>query len=165
MRINLFNKTAIRCKGNLDSRPEARAGLRQEHPGEGPHHLLHLLDQIIGFVTKLFNDQLFRDATHKIVKRLAVRRARRPDLLHPHLCKSLLDPVLHPVAVLGRSAILMADVIVISSYVSASFDIILSYLFWKCVISCAGGEGGRPAEVPGDELVEVGGQDGSLSSY
>jgi hypothetical protein len=56
----------------------------------------------------------------------------------------------------------MADVIVISSYVSASFDIILSYLFWKC---SSPELGGRPAEAPGDELVEVGGQDGSLSSY
>jgi hypothetical protein len=59
----------------------------------------------------------------------------------------------------------MADVIVISSYNSASFDIILSYLFWKCSSPALGGRGGRPAEVPGDELVEVGGQDGSLSSY
>jgi hypothetical protein len=46
---------------------------------------------------------------------------------------------------------------VISSYVSATFDTILSYFFWKC--SSPALEGG-PAEVPGDELVEVGGQDG-----
>jgi hypothetical protein len=50
---------------------------------------------------------------------------------------------------------------VISSYVSATFDTILSYLFWKC--SSPALEGG-PAEVPGDELVEVASQDGSLSS-
>jgi hypothetical protein len=53
---------------------------------------------------------------------------------------------------------------VISSYVSASFDTILSYLFWKCSSPALLGGGEGPAEVPGDELVEVGGQDGSLSS-
>jgi hypothetical protein len=68
---------------------------------------------------------------------------------------------LSSLAVLGRSAILLEDVMVISSYVSASFDTILSYLFWKCSSLALGG--GGPAEVPGDELVEVGGHDGSLS--
>jgi hypothetical protein len=116
--IHIFNKTAVSCEDSLDPGPEARAGLRQGVPAEGPHHLLHLLDQIIGFVTKLFNDLLFRDATHKIVKRLAVRRARRTNLLLPHLRKVLLEPVLHPLAILGRDAILLEDVMVISSYPS-----------------------------------------------
>jgi hypothetical protein len=53
LRINLFNKTAVSCKDNLDPGPEACAGLRQGVPGEGPHHLLDLLDQILRFVTKL----------------------------------------------------------------------------------------------------------------
>jgi hypothetical protein len=65
----------------------------------------------------------------KIVKRVAVRGDGRLDLLHPHLRKPILESVLHPFAVLGRSAVLLEDVMVISSYVSASLDTILSYLF------------------------------------
>ncbi len=118
MAIHIFNKTAVSCEDSLDPGPEARAGPCQGVPAEGPHHLLHLLDQIIGFVTKLFNDLLFRDATNKIVRRLAVRRARRTNLLLPHLRKVLLEPVLHPLAILGRDAILLEDVMVISSYPS-----------------------------------------------
>ncbi len=108
-----------------------------------------------------------RDAAQKIVKRFAVREARRPDLLHPHLRKGFLEPALHPLAVLGRAAVLLEAVMGISSYVSASFDTILSYLFWKCSSPAPGGGGGKGGDkpmVPGDELVEVGGQDGSLSS-
>jgi hypothetical protein len=56
LRINLFNKTAVSCKDNLDPGPEACAGLRQIDPGKGPHHLLHLLDQILGFVARLCFD-------------------------------------------------------------------------------------------------------------
>ena len=128
MAIHIFNKTAVSYKDNLDPGPEACEGLRQGVPAEGPHHLLHLLDQIIGFVTKLFNDLLFRDATHKIVKRLAVRRARRTNLLLPLLCKVSFEPVLHPLAVLGRGAILLGDVMVISSYLNASFDTVSSHI-------------------------------------
>ena len=132
MAIHIFNKTAIRCKGNLDSRPEARAGLRQEHPGEGPHHLLHLLDQIIGFVTKLFNDLLFRDATHKIVKRLAVRRARRTNLLLPHLRKVLLEPFLHLFHGMSGAK---------SAYYHGSCSFLSIYLCWNvsfCFYLCFG---------------------------
>ena len=124
MRINLSNKTAVSSEDSLDPRPEARAGLRQGVPGKGPHHLLHLLDQILEFVVRLCIDPKFRDATHNIVKKVAVRRARRPDLLHPHLRKVLLEPALHPLAVVGRGAILLEDVTVISGYLSASFDTI-----------------------------------------
>ncbi len=52
---------------------------------------------------------LFRDATYKTVKRVAVRLAGKPDLLFPHLRRVLLEPVLHPVAVLGRAAVLLGD--------------------------------------------------------
>jgi hypothetical protein len=84
--------------------------------------------------------------------RQKVREARRPDLLHPHLRKALLEPALHPLAVLGRIACPAG---------SCNGD----FKLCKCIlrhyrlifvlemfISCAG------------ELVEVGGQDGSLSS-
>ncbi len=60
-------------------RPEAQAGLRQGVPVEGSHHLLHLLDQIHEFVVILCIELQFRDAPYKIVNRVAVRRARRPD--------------------------------------------------------------------------------------
>ncbi len=78
--INIFNKNAVSCEDSLDPGPEARAGLRQGVPAEGPHHLLHLLDQIIGFVAKLWNDLWFKDAPHKIVESVAVKRARRTNL-------------------------------------------------------------------------------------
>jgi hypothetical protein len=117
--INVFNKTTVSCEESLDPGPEARAGLRQGVPGKGPHHLLHLLDQILGFVARLCIDPLFRDATYKTVKRVAVRQAGTPDLLYPHLCKVLFEPVLHPLAVLGRAAVLLEDVMGISSYLSA----------------------------------------------
>jgi hypothetical protein len=56
LKINIFNKTAVICEDSLDPGPKARAGLRQGVRAEGPHHLLHLLDQIIIFVAKLCND-------------------------------------------------------------------------------------------------------------
>jgi hypothetical protein len=62
-----------------------------------------------------------------MVKRVAVRRARRTNLLLP-LLRKVLEPVLHPLAVLVRGAILLEDVIGISSYLSASFDTISSHI-------------------------------------
>jgi hypothetical protein len=51
-RIILFIKTA----DSLDPGPQALTGLRHGVPVEGPHHLLYLLDQILGFVARLCND-------------------------------------------------------------------------------------------------------------
>jgi hypothetical protein len=101
LRINLFNRIAVSCKDSLDPGPKARAG--QDVPGEGPHHLLDLPDQILQFVARPF----IQRRPQKIVNRVAVWGARRPDLLHLHLCKALLGPVLHPLAVLGRNAVLL----------------------------------------------------------
>ena len=56
LRINLSNKTAVSSEDSLDRGPEAPAGLCQGVPGKGPHQLLHLLDQILEFVAKLYND-------------------------------------------------------------------------------------------------------------
>jgi hypothetical protein len=80
-RIILFFKTAVSINSSLDPGPQALAGLHHGVPVEGPQHLLHLLDQILGFVARLFNDQYFRFATHKIAKKVTIRRAGRPDLL------------------------------------------------------------------------------------
>jgi hypothetical protein len=41
---------------SLDPGTEALAGLRHSVPVEGPHHLLYLLDQILGFVARLCNE-------------------------------------------------------------------------------------------------------------
>ena len=89
MTINIFNKTTVSYEESLYPGPEARAGLHQGVPGKEPHHLLHLLDQITGFVARLCIDPLFRDATYKTVKRVAVRQAWKPDLLYPRLRKVL----------------------------------------------------------------------------
>jgi hypothetical protein len=84
-RIILFVKTAVSINGSLDPGPQAIAGLRLCVPVEGPQHLLHLLDKILGFVARLCNDPYFRFATHKKVKRVTIRQAGRPDLLLLHL--------------------------------------------------------------------------------
>ena len=56
LRITLFNKTAVSSVDSLDPGPGARAGLRQDVPGKGPHLLLYLLDQILEFVARLCID-------------------------------------------------------------------------------------------------------------
>ncbi len=80
-RIILLFKTAVSINSSLDPGPQALAGLHHGVPVEGPQHLLHLLDQILGFVARLFNDPYFKFATHKIAKKVTIRRAGRPDLL------------------------------------------------------------------------------------
>jgi hypothetical protein len=84
-RIILFIQTAISINNSLDPRPQALVGLNHGVPVEGPQHLLHLLDQILGFVARLFNDPYFRFAKHKIAKRVTIRQAGRQDLLLLHL--------------------------------------------------------------------------------
>jgi hypothetical protein len=64
---------------SLEPGPQALADLRHGVPVEEPHHLLYLLD------ARLFNETNFRFATHKIAKRVAIRRAGKPDLLLIHL--------------------------------------------------------------------------------
>ncbi len=130
LRINLFNKTADSCKGKLDPGPEACAGLRQGVPCKGPHHLLHLLDQILGFVAKHCFDPSYREATNKIVKRLAVRRAGKPDLLYPHLCKVLLEPVLHLFH--GMSGAKSADYHGSCSFLLVYLCLNVSFCFYLC---------------------------------
>jgi hypothetical protein len=84
-RIILFIKTAVSVHNSLDPGPQALAGLHHGVPVEEPQHLLHLLDQILDFVERLFNDPYFRFAPHKIAKKCTVRRAGRPNLLLLHL--------------------------------------------------------------------------------
>ena len=84
-RIILFIKTAVGINNSLDPGPQALAGLHHGVPVEGPQRLLHLLDQILGFVVRLFNDPYFRFAPHKIAKKFTIRQAGRPNLLLLHL--------------------------------------------------------------------------------
>jgi hypothetical protein len=84
-RITLFIKTAASINNSLDPGPQALAGLHHGVPVEEPQHLLHLLDQILGFIERLFNDPYFRFAPHKIAKICTIRRAGRPNLLLLHL--------------------------------------------------------------------------------
>ncbi len=85
-RIILFTKTAVIINNSLHPGPQSLVDLRHGVPVEGPHHLLYLLDQILGFVAGLCNGPYFRFAAHKIAKRVVIRRAERPDLLLLHLC-------------------------------------------------------------------------------
>jgi hypothetical protein len=84
LRIDLFNEIAVMGDNILNLELEAVAGLRHGVPIEGPHHLLDLLDQVLGFVVRLCLDLRLSDATCKIVRRVAIRKDRRPDLLLPH---------------------------------------------------------------------------------
>ena len=52
----LIIKTAVSSNDSLDPGPQALAGLRHGVPVEEPHHILYLLDQILGFVARLCND-------------------------------------------------------------------------------------------------------------
>jgi hypothetical protein len=124
-RIILFINSAVSMNNSLDPGPQALAGLHHGVPVEGPKHLLLLLDQIIGFVARLFNDPNFRFAPHKIAKRVTIRRARRPNLLLLHLRnlpQGLHEQVLRPLAFVGKVAIQLKDLMVISSYIGASYD-------------------------------------------
>ncbi len=82
-RIIFFIKTAVSINNSLDPGPQAHEGLHHGVPVEGLQHPLHLLDQILGFVARLFNDPYFRFAPHKIAK-VSIRLAGRPDLLLLH---------------------------------------------------------------------------------
>jgi hypothetical protein len=85
LRIILFIKTAVSSNSSLDPGPRAFAGLCHGVPVEEPHHILYLLDQILGFVARLCNDTWFKFALLNIAKRVTIRRAGRPDLLLLHL--------------------------------------------------------------------------------
>ncbi len=78
-------KTAVSINNSLDPGPQAPAGLHHGVPVDVPQHLLHLMDQILGFVARLLNDPYFRFAPHKIVKKVTIRGAGRPDLLLLHI--------------------------------------------------------------------------------
>jgi hypothetical protein len=84
-RIILFIKTAVSINNSPDPGPQALAGLHHCVPVEDAQHLLHLLDQILDFVERLFNDPYFRFAPHKIAKKFTIRRTGRPNLLLLHL--------------------------------------------------------------------------------
>jgi hypothetical protein len=85
-RIILFIKTAVSINNSLNPGPQALEGLHHGVPVEGPQHPLHLLDQIFGFIARLFNDPNFRFAPHKIAKKVTIRQVGRPNVLPLHLC-------------------------------------------------------------------------------
>ena len=83
--IIFFIKTAVSVNNSLDPGPQVHAGLHHGVPVEGPQQLLHLLDQILAFVARLFNDPYFRFAADKIEKKVKIRQVMRPNLLLLHL--------------------------------------------------------------------------------
>ncbi len=124
-RIILFIKTAVSFNNSLDPGPQALEGLHHGVPVEGPQHLLHLLDQILGFVARLFNDPYFRFAQHKIEKKVKIRQVMRPNLLPLHLRNlpyGLHEPILRILAFVSKGAFQLKDLLEISSYLSASYD-------------------------------------------
>ena len=123
-RIILCIKTAVSINNSPDPGPQALAGLHHGVPVEGPQQLLHLLDQILAFVARLFNDPYFRFAPQEIAKRVAIRLAGMPDLLLHlrNLPYGLHEPILRPLAFVSKGAFQLKDLLVISSYLSASYD-------------------------------------------
>ena len=122
-RIHSFNKTASSINDILKPGPEPLPDLRHGVPGEGPHHLLDLRDLGLCLIVKLCSDLQLRNAPRKIVHRAAGRGAGRPDLLLPHLHKVLLEPVLRPLAVVGRVACALCAGLFPCSYLSYSHKI------------------------------------------
>jgi hypothetical protein len=55
LRIDLFNEIAVSGDNVLNLEREAVAGLRHGVHVEGPHHILNLLDQVLGFFCKAFS--------------------------------------------------------------------------------------------------------------
>ncbi len=114
-RIILFIKTAVSFNNSLDLGPQALEGLHHGVPGEGPQQLLHLLDQILGFVARLFNDPYFRFAAHKIEKKVKIRQVMRPNLLLLHIRNlpyGLHEPILRPLAFVSKGAFQLKDLLV-----------------------------------------------------
>jgi hypothetical protein len=56
MSINLFNEIAVSGNISLDPGCVPLECLRHSVPVEGPHHLLDLQDQVLGFVVRLCLD-------------------------------------------------------------------------------------------------------------
>jgi hypothetical protein len=56
LRIHLFNKIAVSGDDSLNPGRVALVCLRHGVPVEGPHHLLDLQDQVLGFVVRLCLD-------------------------------------------------------------------------------------------------------------
>jgi hypothetical protein len=84
------------------------------------HHLPDLRDLSLGLVVKLCSDTQFRNAPRKKAHRAAGRGAGRPDLLLPHLHEVLLEPILRPLAVVGRDACALCAGLIPCSYLSCS---------------------------------------------
>ena len=57
MSINLFNEITVSGDNSLDPGCVPLECLRHGVPVEGPHHLLDLQDQVLGFVVRLCLDQ------------------------------------------------------------------------------------------------------------
>jgi hypothetical protein len=87
-------------------------------------------DPITSFIFWIRSLDLLRDATYKIVKRLAVRRAGKPDLLYPHLRKVLFEPVLHHFH--GMSGAKSADYHGSCSFLSIYLCWNVSFCFYLC---------------------------------
>ncbi len=56
LRIHIFNKIAVSGDESLNPGRVAVVCLRHGVPVEGPHHLLDLQDQVLGFVVRLCLD-------------------------------------------------------------------------------------------------------------
>ncbi len=56
MRINLCNEMAVSGDDSLNPRPQPQADLCHGVPVKGPHHRLHLLDEVLDFVVRLCID-------------------------------------------------------------------------------------------------------------
>jgi hypothetical protein len=82
---------AASVPNSLNLRPEPPAGLCHGVPVKGPHHSLHLLDQVPDFFVRLCIGLYLRDALHYMVQKVVIGQAGRQDLLLSHLPQVLLE--------------------------------------------------------------------------
>jgi hypothetical protein len=81
---------------------------------------------------KIYHRCRWLSSACKIVHRVAVRGAGRPDLFLTHLCEVLLEPILRPLAVVGRVTLHAGRCNGDFQLSSPSSDTIFPKLTWKC---------------------------------
>jgi hypothetical protein len=126
LRINSSNKipSAVKRASILDLKlvqAFARVSLAKE-----PHHLLHLLDQILEFFVRLC---IVIQRRHTKLSKWLQSGELGGQTSSTHTCVRFPQSC---IILLSWAGVLLKDVMAISGYLSASFDNIFSYLFWKC---------------------------------
>ncbi len=107
MRIILFIKTAVSINDSLDHGHQALADLCHGVPVEGAHHLRYLLDDILGFVTRLLVGSLKMNTALEYSTRVVQegdRRCEKSTLNDLAYLTPIRIPLMNPVFVMAHTA-------------------------------------------------------------